>query len=48
MEAKRDVAQAVCAHLKEDGVVVPTCSQLKVFATLNVDNLDSKSQGIFS
>ena len=40
MEVKLDIAQAVCAHHAEDGVVVPTNSRMNVFTTHDVDNLD--------
>ena len=48
MEVKLDIAQAVCAHDAEDGVVVPTNSRMSVFTTHDVDNLDRSAKGNFS
>ena len=48
MEVKLGIAQAVCAHDAEDGVVVPTNSRMSVFTTHEVDNLDGSAKGNYS
>ena len=47
MEVIRAIAQAVCNHRAEDGVVLPTNLQSNVFVTMDSDNMGNFSQDEF-